>query len=780
VISRRDDPNYTDMLQGPRQPDLRMRLLRLYLIVAALVFSIVLLFAFVMRNRIQRDVIDAQLALAQALTVEIDSAEPVLSAVETLPPTIPSSYAIIAADMAGNIIWQTDPPTDSAWQRWQQTALHSARLNPDMSLTTVDPDGSRHLVVAAITPDDGIILVSQPTRIAYATADRLVVGIVLVVGIPMLLGVGIWWALSRKYIDPLSQLVDFSEAIRWRGHLREDEYAQLHELAQQQSQLGTLAESLLAMERETNHRYLQLATLLETSRVVASSLDVDEVIGNILTQVETLFAVQRCAVVALDQRAGVFRIRASRGLSAEYVTKLRIEPSEPTSASMRALRKQMPIQIADTETDLAYTPFRARSEEEGFRSVLAIPLATVHAQPAVLLLYKAEPYSYSYSELELASSFANQATMAMENAALYAQSDERLQEQTRRLEAVVNSMSEGLILESLAGQILLCNQQAARMIGMERDRVKHVDSAEILRTLLNSAEDPELIFNHYRTALTATGDNTFDLTRETAQGRRQDLRIHSFGVTDARGQLLGRGQVWQDITHDRELDRMKSALLSTVSHELRTPLATIKGYASTLLAPDVQWDEASQHEFLQTISNEADRLAALVKNLLDMSRIEAGMLEIQRETYSLNDIIPQIISTFAPDVRDRLRLAMDADLPPVPVDVPRISTAARNLVENAVKYSPPDTPIELITRRSNGSVQFAVRDYGEGVPLNVQTRIFERFYRLDNTLTRRVGGVGLGLSICKGFVEAHDGNLWLQAEDPGTTFGFSLPIEMEM
>ena len=410
--------------------------------------------------------------------------------------------------------------------------------------------------------------------------------------------------------------------------------------------------------------------------------------------------------------------------------------------------------------------------------MFAIPLATVHAQPAVLLLYKAEPYSYSYGELELASSFANQATMAMENAALYAQSDERLQEQTRRLEAVVNSMSEGLVLESLAGHILLCNQQAARMIGMERDRVKDVDSAEILRTLLNSAEDPELTFDHYRTALTAADDYTFDLTRETAQGRRQDLRIHSFGVTDARGQLLGRGQVWQDITHDRELDRMKSALLSTVSHELRTPLATIKGYASTLLAPDVQWDEASQHEFLQTISNEADRLAALVKNLLDMSRIEAGMLEIQRETYSLNDIIPQIISTFAPDVRDRLRLAMDADLPPVPVDVPRISTAARNLVENAVKYSPPDTPIELTTRRSNGSVQFAVRDYGEGVPLNVQTRIFERFYRLDNTLTRRVGGVGLGLSICKGFVEAHDGNLWLQAEDPGTTFGFSLPIEL--
>lgn len=766
MISQRDDPNYTDLLQGPRQPDLRMRLLRLYLIVAALAFAAVLIFAFIMRSRMQQDVAAAQLALAQALPLDSDSAE------------IPPGYDAIAIDADGNIIWQTNPPVSSAWQRWQQTTLRTARLNPDTAFTSTDPQGARHLLTGTTLADGSAVLIGRTTATAYATADRLVLGSALVVGIPLLIGIAIWWALSRKYIDPLSRLVDFSEAIRWRGHLRDDEYAQLRELAQQQSQLGTLAESLLAMEQETNRRYLQLATLLETSRVVAGSLDVDQVIANILTQVETLFNVQRCAVVALDQRSKLFRIRASRGLSADYVTHLRIEPSEPASASMRALRKQVPIQIADTATDLAYAPFRSRSENEGFRSVLAIPLATVHASPAVLLLYKAEPYSYSYSELELASSFANQATMAMENAALYALSDERLQEQTRRLEAVVNSMSEGLILESVSGKVLLCNRQAAAMVGMDWEDAGKIASAEILRLLLNSAEDPELTFNHYRTALTADDDYSFDLTRETADGRRQDLRIHSFGVTDTRGQLLGRGQVWQDITHDRELDRMKSALLSTVSHELRTPLATIKGYASTLLAPDVHWDEASQYEFLQTISDEADRLAALVKNLLDMSRIEAGLLEIQRELYSLNDIVPQIVAGFAPDVRERLRLAMDADLPPVPLDVPRISTAARNLVENAVKYSPAAAPIELQTRRANGSVQFAVRDYGSGIPPGRETQIFERFYRLDDTLTRHTGGVGLGLAICKGFVEAHDGSMWLHAENPGTTFGFSLPIKL--
>jgi len=272
-------------------------------------------------------------------------------------------------------------------------------------------------------------------------------------------------------------------------------------------------------------------------------------------------------------------------------------------------------------------------------------------------------------------------------------------------------------------------------------------------------------------------ERTIDLTLGADNGRTHDLRIHHFDVTDGQGQLLGRGQLWQDVTHDKELDRMKSALLSTVSHELRTPLATIKGFASTLLAEDVQWDRATQREFLETISNEADRLTRLVQNLLDMSRIEADMLTIQCEPYSLNDLLIQAVQSFSKAQNGRLRTHMAGNLPPVLMDVSRIGTVIRNLIENAVKYSPPESAVEISTRSENGLVTLAVRDHGPGIPVDLQQKVFDRFYRVDNGLTRSAGGSGLGLAISKGFVEAHGGEIWVSPADPGTIFAFSLPLD---
>jgi signal transduction histidine kinase len=202
---------------------------------------------------------------------------------------------------------------------------------------------------------------------------------------------------------------------------------------------------------------VELSTLLETSRTVIASLDVHEVIHNILDQVQRLLSVERCAVVALDEHAGVFRIRASRGLSEQYVSRLRIAPSEPNSPSMRALRSQTPVQVSDIEMDHSYPDFRRRARAEGHRSVLAIPLLTQHAPPAALLLYKSEPYHYSSSELELASSFANHAAMALENAALFSLTDEELKKQVQSLRAlnrVALTVSQSLVLDDVLNNTL--------------------------------------------------------------------------------------------------------------------------------------------------------------------------------------------------------------------------------------------------------------------------------------------------------------------------------------
>jgi two-component system sensor histidine kinase KdpD len=222
---------------------------------------------------------------------------------------------------------------------------------------------------------------------------------------------------------------------------------------------------------------------------------------------------------------------------------------------------------------------------------------------------------------------------------------------------------------------------------------------------------------------------------------------------------------------------MKSALISTVSHELRTPLAAIKGYVSTLLADDVAWDALAQREFLQTISDETDRLAGLVKNLLDMSRLEAGTLPLQREHYGLDEIIGRAVQQIRPLLGKRLKVEMPNYVPTVWVDSSRLETVIRNLLENAAKYSPPEGVVELkVEEVVNGRVTIHIRDYGPGVPDHLHEKIFDRFYRIDSRLTRTVGGAGLGLTICKGFIEAHDGHITVSNAYPGAAFTISLPI----
>ncbi|NCF68069.1 MAG: GAF domain-containing protein [Chloroflexi bacterium] len=775
------------LLGDERKPDLRLRFLRLYIAFAVLILAGVLSLALLLNNRLERETRTADLALVSILAKrmgpgvnadqfsdEFESWVEIAGIEGPLTATVIDSSRNVLATYQQEIKWENS----REWNIWQRLIFRTALFDESGSFTSMAPDGEEWLHSYATLPEIGHrLIIQRPAQTAFATSQLLTWGLLVAIIIYLAGGVFSWFILSYRVIRPLDYLETYSERIRWRGQLSPSEQTNIDELIQRNDQLGNLARSLEAMQDETEKRLVQLSTLLETSRVVAASLESTEVIDNILDQVQTLFNVARTAVVVLDQRASVFRIRSSRGLSENYARQLRIDPTEPTSPSMRALRKQTPVQVADTETDLSFVNLRQRSRAEGFRSVLAIPLRTQQSPPAVLLLYKSETYRYSFNELELASSFGHHASIALENAALYAKTDERLQEQTLRLEAIVESLNDGLILESLRGEVLFCNQRLLSWLQISRSQARDKSLSELTEILLADATDGDEI----RQALVATSDRAqeraLDLSLETNNGRMRDLRIHLFNVTDVQGDLLGRGQLWQDVTRDKEVDRMKSALLSTVSHELRTPLATIKGFASTLLAEDVDWDKAAQREFLTSISDETDRLTRLVQNLLDMSRIQAGMLTIHCELFSINDLLPQVVHGFGAALDGRLHMEMSPELPPVWMDVSRIATVIRNLIENAVKYSAPDRKIEIMTRSANGRVLFSVRDYGPGVAEELREKVFERFFRAENGLTRQAGGSGLGLAISKGFVEAHNGRIWVAAADPGAIFTFSLPLD---
>lgn len=238
-------------------------------------------------------------------------------------------------------------------------------------------------------------------------------------------------------------------------------------------------------------------------------------------------------------------------------------------------------------------------------------------------------------------------------------------------------------------------------------------------------------------------------------------------------------KVEEESRHEAErANEIKTEFLAMISHELRTPLTSIKGFTTTLLAQDVTWEPDEQRDFIQTIQQEADRLQELIDHLLDLSRLEAGMLPIVLEPYSLHKIIEDALPQFHSLTGGQtLTLHLPANLPPVYVDPRRIAQVLVNLVRNASTYAPKATEISLSANVRGGFVQINVNDQGPGIPPAEHKRVFKAFQRGANMENSAAQGAGLGLAICKGLVEAHGGRIWIKKKNaPGTTISFTIPL----
>ena len=695
-------------------------------------------------------------------------------------------FQVMIVDSVGSIIAHSDPGllgTDLSEHSPEVTAtVLSGRSG---NLTGLD-DSGRELLYSYVPvqrPGWGVI-VARPTDVAFATPRAFHNGVLIVIGVFLGIGLIFWIALSGQVIRPLELLAALSRSIGGDERLAREKQSALDELANRPDQVGYLVRSLTWMEQSIDDRLNELSTLLKTSAEVVSTLDHQTVLDRILEQVEHLLDVEKCAVVALDETTGRFRAQASRGLSKRYAEQISIDPDEPQSVTLRAIRTGEAIQVSDTEEDPTFTAMRPRGRAEGYRSMIAVPLTAQHAPAAALIVYKSEPHVFTQREINLLSSFANHAAMAIENAALYAHSDTRLQEQSRRLEALVQSLQDGLILEDLEGRVLYANRRISELVDLPWEEISGAQVEKLWERILVKAEDTHLNPREKTRqavlhALEGDGTRQAEIAVEE-ENRLRYLRLHVFDVTDSHGLCLGRGQFLRDVTARREVDRMKSSLISTVSHELRTPLAAIKGYASTLLADDVEWDPLAQREFLEIISSETDRLSDLVNDLLDMSKIEAGNLTVSKVSSDLSELIHRAAQRAHPLPGDRLEVTLPDDLPGIFVDPQRIEVVLRNLIENATKYSGDDSPVRVSASVRSGELVVWVEDEGPGIPIEHSERIFDSFFRIQDGLVQEAPGAGIGLAICQGFVHAHGGEIWIEPRSRGVCVAFSLPFEPQL
>jgi len=238
-------------------------------------------------------------------------------------------------------------------------------------------------------------------------------------------------------------------------------------------------------------------------------------------------------------------------------------------------------------------------------------------------------------------------------------------------------------------------------------------------------------------------------------------------------------KVEEDSRHEAErANAIKTEFLAMITHELRTPLTSILGFTTTLLAEDIVWEPDEQRDFVQTIQQETNRLQELIDHLLDLSRLEAGMLPIALKPHSFQEIVedalPQLRSLTA---NHSLSLHLTSNVPAVNVDARRIAQVLVNLVRNASTYAPQGTLISITTSVRGDFVQINVNDQGPGIPPDEHKKVFKAFQRGENMENGLSKGAGLGLAICKGLVEAHGGRIWIKKKStPGTTISFTIPL----
>jgi two-component system sensor histidine kinase KdpD len=228
---------------------------------------------------------------------------------------------------------------------------------------------------------------------------------------------------------------------------------------------------------------------------------------------------------------------------------------------------------------------------------------------------------------------------------------------------------------------------------------------------------------------------------------------------------------------EAEASRIRAALFSSVTHDLRTPLSSIKASATSLLEEGVSFDDSQREELLRTIAEESDRLNRLIGNLLDLSRLRAGALVPEKVFTPIEEVIEGVASRMRKLLSDhRLKVRVRTGIPPVPIDVLQIDQVLSNLLENAARFAPPESEIEVKATKWQSSVEIEVSDRGPGIPAEDRERVFQEFYRRDSEY--RKGEAGLGLSIARAIVAAHGGSMWIH-ETPGggATVGLRLPLE---
>lgn len=335
------------------------------------------------------------------------------------------------------------------------------------------------------------------------------------------------------------------------------------------------------------------------------------------------------------------------------------------------------------------------------------------------------------------------------------------------LEAVIREMQMGVIVLDPDKKILYANPFIYENFPLEGViEGKKVDDIINDKALLKAID----------TVFPLKGKKSQEITIQGKGNQVLEVRLVPFSIESGSKVLIG---FFQDVTEEKRVEAIKRDFVANVSHELRTPLASIKGYTETLLGGALD-DKGILKKFLTIIDRHANRMTALIEDLLTLSKLESHQMPMTFEPLNIKNIISGVIQGFEKQVKDKgIEIIMDitdGEIPKVMGDKGRLEQVVVNLVDNAIKYT-NDGVVKVVAKKVENVLRVDVEDTGIGIPEKDIPRIFERFYRVDKGRSRELGGTGLGLAIVKHIIQGHNGKIWVESRlGTGTTFSFTLPL----
>ncbi len=530
------------------------------------------------------------------------------------------------------------------------------------------------------------------------------------------------------------------------------------------------AEREARREAETAHE--QVSFLAEASEVLASSNDHRATLERIAE-----LAVPRLAdevlIDMLDADGRLERMVSAYSDPAklDVIRELerRYPPSREVAFGPSAVVRSGEPQVVSTITDEIIDAVAGDEEHVamirslGLRSFMTVPLAIGdRVLGAITFIISTSDRRYGTEDLAFAQELARRGSVAIENAQLRAETEERA-----RASLVLDHIGEGVLLVDRLGIVRLWNAAAEAITGIQEEQVVGQPAVGAIPGWAPVSEN-----------VPVGGVQQAEVPPETIPldlGDREIWLLIS-GVTFPEGTVYA----FRDVTDERGLRELQTDFVATISHELRTPLAAVYGAAMTLQQRSENLDAETRSRLLGVVFDEARRLSRIIDDVLWASRLETGSLEFAIEHLQPESIAESVIEAANVHLPARISLELRADPPlePISTDPDKVRQVLANLLDNAVKYSPDGGRIQVAIAASGPFIRFSVTDEGLGIPPSEQPRIFEKFYRLDPNQTRGVGGTGLGLYISRELVRRMNGRIWVESQvGEGSTFYLELPLD---